>query len=892
MSQYALRRAWPSLALAALLLFTMVFVGRALYFRNDIRFLAEHSPARWIIYPTPAFTATHPDVPLDAVFRRSFSLESIPAAAQLRVRAFRSCTIRLNENLLTAKFDSDHWKQESCIEVAQFLRTGQNDITVTVTNSSCPPALWLDISCPATVLITDKSWEVSLAGATWLPAALAADPVPFGNFDRDNMAERVLPSLLKIWPIWLIFAGVSLLILLLCHRWLAGGKSRGPDGQELPYGNQTALPSAAIHHKKRRNHRQRAEEVDRRLKNRPTRSEQMVSIVRSLLEPQCPHGRWVGLTRLLFVLIAVFWAALFLHNSQYLPPNCGFDADGHLGYINHFRTTWSVPLSGEGWQTHHPPLYHFLSALLLTVTGYAPDTANGILTIRLFNLVLALGNLFMILACLRLIFPEHPRRWVFGLLFTGFLPIYVYLYQYPTNHILAGTLASVTLYFTIRILCVPGSGIRDYVFLGLAMGLALLSIISVVLLVAPVGMALAAKAYADRAKVRWSRTALRFFILGAVLVGVCGWYYVRVWIHFGTPFVVNTGSGLGLSQPWWQDPGFRTWSDYLRFGESLRSPLFSVWYSVWDGLYSTLWGDSFCGGAGTLECRPPWSYDYMVAGMFLALAPTAAIILAGCVAIFQSLRKPTILWTFLIAVFFLVVFLLIYGAILVPYYCIIKASYGLAASVPLCVLAALGFDLLSGRWRWLRGVIFIVLGVWVLNVAASYWISPVSVETKRYLARQLLVQGKTTEAIGKLEQLLDENPDDNLTRVLLAQVFVLQNLDSRARQVLAYPTGQRDLPSRHLLLGVISAKEGSTKDALDELQRAMELAPNDQDLANNYAAILSAGPDVRAAIDASRNILRINPFSKTCHETLSKLYLSVGDQQSAIQHQDYVNRIK
>jgi hypothetical protein len=92
-------------------------------------------------------------------------------------------------------------------------------------------------------------------------------------------------------------------------------------------------------------------------------------------------------------------------------------------------------LPGQAWQTHHPPLYHFLAGTLLVVVGYAADTANGILTIRLLNLVLALSNVFIILACLRLIFPERPRCWAFGLVIAGFLPTNVYLYRSSTEFV-------------------------------------------------------------------------------------------------------------------------------------------------------------------------------------------------------------------------------------------------------------------------------------------------------------------------------------------------------------------------------------------------------------------------------------------------------------------------
>ena len=214
--------------------------------------------------------------------------------------------------------------------------------------------------------------------------------------------------------------------------------------------------------------------------------------LKTLLQPPGPHARWVGLTRLLFLVITVFWTALFLHNSQYLSADVGFDIGGHFAYINHFRTSWSVPLPGQAWGMHHPPLYYFVVATLLNFVGYAPDTAGGILTIRLFNLVLALANIYIILACLRLMFPEHPRRWVLGLIVAGFLPMFVYLYQYPLNHCLAGTLASATLYFVLRILCASSDSTWDYVLAGLALGSAILSIISAGVLVVPVGVALLA----------------------------------------------------------------------------------------------------------------------------------------------------------------------------------------------------------------------------------------------------------------------------------------------------------------------------------------------------------------------------------------------------------------
>jgi cytochrome c-type biogenesis protein CcmH/NrfG len=877
------RRAWPSLALAAVFLCTVTFVVRACYFRNDICFLAERSPAPWIIYPLPAFGGTRPGVPLDAIFRRSFSLASVPAEAKLGVRAFRTCTIQLNGKVVLTEFDSDHWKVESRLDVRRFLRTGSNDLAVTVTNASGPPALWLALSCPETVLVSDRSWEVSLAGATWLPAALAADPVPIDSMDEDGMAEQVVPSVGKVWPMWLIFGGISAATVWLCSRWLAGGRPWEPSQQKSPSGQQTAGAVRTSAKKRLKSARQRPTPSPPRKEDALDRS---VGWWKTMLHPPGPHGRWIGLTRLLFGLIAVFWLALFLHNSRYLAPDLGFDAQGHLAYIKHFQTSWSVPLPGQGWQTHHPPLYHFLVARLLNVVGCAPDTPQGILTIRLFNLVLALTNIYIILACLRLVFPEHPCRWVLGLLVAAFLPMHLYLYQYPTNHILGCTLASLAIYFVLRILCVSRAGMRDYVCLGLSLGFALLSIVSISPLVVVVGAVLLAKSYISRAEIHWQPAAFRMFVPAAVVFAVCGWYYAWVWGNLGTPIVANTGSGAGSPWPWWQDPGFRTGGDCLRFGQSLRSPLWSAWYSVWDGLYCTLWGDSYCGGGLGLDDRPPWSFDYLVAGMLLALVPSAAILLGSGAAVFHFLRKPTIVWAFLLSVAFMATAVVLYGSLRVPYY-FVKAFYGLAAAVPLCALAALGFDLFSASRRWLRAGGFIVLGMWAFNSAASYVISPGTAETQRYVAKHLASQHHVNEAIAKLEQMLVAHPDDDLTRMLLANTYLHGKLNGPAQRVLELPAGQCERSSRHYLLGVLLAKEKRMKDARRELQTALKLAPDNMAATVAYAQVVSTGPELRKAVDAWRNVLRVNPTDAKAHAALAQLYLKTDDPSLAERHEKY-----
>jgi tetratricopeptide (TPR) repeat protein len=843
---------------------TAGFVGHACLCRDQVAFLWDREPARWIVYSQSRTPASHRLVPLETVFRRSFLLESAPGEADLYIRAFRACAISINGRRVPGPFDVEHWKHGSRFEVGSLLRAGRNELSVTVTNSQGPPALWLALFCPNNVLATDASWEASLAGATWRPAALAADPVPFAGIDKNRTYDGVAASLGKVWPMWVVFAAGSALVVFLVGRWRRA-RPPGENDEKL----RAALAGAAEH----------------------------TAAVESARHESAHFRRAVQLNWLLLGAIAIFWIAMFLHNSPFLSSSTGFDARGHLKYIDHFRAKWTVLLPGEIWESHQPPLYHFLAAVLLSATGYATESVDGMLTIRLFNLVLALINITVIWLSLRLIFPCQTRRWAIGLLVAGLLPMDLYMYQTPTNHLLGTTLASVTVYLMLRILSLPGIGAWDYLFLGLATGGALLSGLLNGLLVPPLVLALALKLYADRARAGWPAVILRLSLFAATAFAVCGWFYIRIWIRFGTPIVSNTGSGPGAAWAWWQDPGYRMAGDYLRFGQSLRDPFFSVWYSVWDGLYATLWGDSYLSGWTSFTLSPPWSHDYLAAGMVLALLPTLAIALAAICAVVEFLRKPSILWAFLLAVAYLVGSFLIYGPIINPTYAAVKTFYGLAIAVPLCAFAAWGLDLFAGRSRWGRRLVFVFLGMWSLNVAATYWIWPSALETKRYSAlltcipREAGGSGDELAGICQFEDLLAEHPDDAATRIFLTKLLLPTAPHQHCWELLKLQPGERDTAPRHILRGLLLAKQGDAKEALRELQMARDLDPDNLEAAQVYYLLASKLSDLSAIIDICCDVLRINPYQINFHTFLSQLYRKAGSDDLARLHQEYAAKL-
>ncbi len=211
----------------------------------------------------------------------------------------------------------------------------------------------------------------------------------------------------------------------------------------------------------------------------------------------------------------------------------------------------------------------------------------------------------------------------------------LYLAHYVTNEILAAALATVTLYLCLRLLKSGASRVSQFAWLGLALGAAMLAKATGVLLLPIVIAAIAGKLAYARAPIPISLRNLGLLL--AICFAVCGWHYARIWLSFGTPLLGNWDVVSGFT--WWQDPGYHTAADYLRFGRSLVHPLFSGFAGFPDGIYSTLWGDSLCGGLSSLTLA--WNQQLMMAGYLLALIPTAFILTGAVVAIIQFIRKPS-----------------------------------------------------------------------------------------------------------------------------------------------------------------------------------------------------------------------------------------------------------
>ena len=788
-----------------------------------ISFLAARSPASWIVYPAPVSTTTHEGGGFDTVFRRAFDLASPPAAAPLRIRALRRFEVEVNDRHAASASNPSRWRDEQKLDVAPLLRAGANELAVRVYNGNGPPALWLSLEAPGAPVRSDATWEASLAGAAWRPAALASDPPAGRGFDPDGIAKSLAGSLAAVWPWLLVLFAIAAAVVLGLDLCFGGSKGATLDpGPVL----RVAAPTAVA-----------------------------------------------------------LWAVLFFNNAGWSCP-IGFDVEGHLDYIRQLADKGSLPLAEQGWQMYHPPLYYALAALVLKAASLPPGEPSGLVALRLLNLVFAAANMLLAAASLRLVFPDQPRRQAIGLVLAASLPALLYVFQYPTNEALAITLSTATVYAALRLVRVDRVGPLDAVLLGACLGAALLAKFSTLLLV-PVAASAPLLRRIERRDEKAGRLAALALLSLASAAAVSGWHYVRVWARYGFPIVGNWDTAAGA--PWWQDPGYRTVWDYLRFGPSLGAPLYAGLHgSVWDGLYSTLWGDTLCGGVESLVYRPPWSYETMAAGVLLALLPTIGILLGAAALLLRFVRKPEAVLGPILLLAFVTASAVISMTLLVPYYATVKAFYGLVALVPLCVLGAAGVDLLAGRARWRRVAVLALLGAWAAVSYATYWIDTRGVRARTAAGVTWIAWDREDRGVAELRAALALDPRDEEARLALAETL----LDRGARRdevepLLRPDDGAPGGARRHVALARLLSLDGRLDDALEELDRAAAIDPDALDPYLMRGEILLARGDEAGAIPAWREALRIDPDQPDVHRKLAAAYERLGRTADARRHEAY-----
>src|SRR5437762_8972673 len=125
---------------------------------------------------------------LPAEFHRHVTLSETPSRASLEFRCFKSCVIRINGKAV-ATGSAVRWKTSTRLDVTDALQRGDNDIEASVSTDMGPPASSLELQLDGMTVLTDESWDVSLAGTSASGARRASEapePGPGNPLDRKS----------------------------------------------------------------------------------------------------------------------------------------------------------------------------------------------------------------------------------------------------------------------------------------------------------------------------------------------------------------------------------------------------------------------------------------------------------------------------------------------------------------------------------------------------------------------------------------------------------------------------------------------------------------------------------------------------------------------------------
>ncbi|HVN36840.1 MAG TPA: hypothetical protein VMW19_01535 [Myxococcota bacterium] len=376
------------------------------------------------------------------------------------------------------------------------------------------------------------------------------------------------------------------------------------------------------------------------------------------------------------------WAWLYTAKIVRIPLFVGFDARHHMAYVDFVRERHAIPLASDGWSMFHPPLFYALAACVSPL---------GASALRVLPWISGLGLVFVAHSLASRLRPGDGRVGMLAVLFTAALPVGLYSAAYFTNETFHALLAGVALVAGVDALLAPRTSAAQSAWLGLWLGLASLAKFTALAL-APVALFFLACKLAAIERARAARALGLPLLAAGVWLTLCGWYYARNWMVFGTPVAANWGD-LSSGMVWWQQPGFHTAAWYLRFGESLSHPYLAGFRSFWDGVYSTFWGDGGVGGrVDPAQRHGFWQYDYVSSAYLLGLVATALLAAGAWLSLRRAFRDPDprarAALSFLLCACYAVGFSLLALTASLPYFAQAKGSYALCLAPALALFFA------------------------------------------------------------------------------------------------------------------------------------------------------------------------------------------------------------
>jgi hypothetical protein len=419
-----------------------------------------------------------------------------------------------------------------------------------------------------------------------------------------------------------------------------------------------------------------------------------------------------------FLIVA--WTVLSVNNLFKVPVACGYDAQSHYEYILYVAGHWSLPKPDAGWQFFQAPLYYIVSAgfcRILIAAGIAHDTI--LILLRLIPLACGAMMIEISYRAARIVYPNRGDLQMIAVVIGGLLPVNLYMSQTVSNEPLAAVFSGLIFLMVLRFLQQPKlvQSTKFLALTGATLGLAWLTKINTLLWIAPVSIALAMAAKRDSTSLSHERLLKPFLKAGAIIAScallVSGPYIIHNLRLSGRPFYIEYPVSAAK---WWQDPGYRTPSNFYEFGHVFTRPIYNGMASAWDSLYGTLWGKGIPSG------QEPWNFRLMWCGLWLAILPCLAIIVGAIRAVlFNNERqvRDSLRMAALSVGCFITAILYVY--LRLPIFSCAKASYMLGTAPCLGLLAAWGIDCIPSSGR-VRAITAGAIASWAVIAYLTYFV--------------------------------------------------------------------------------------------------------------------------------------------------------------------------
>src|SRR5262249_16923594 len=120
----------------------------------------------------------------------------------------------------------------------------------------------------------------------------------------------------------------------------------------------------------------------------------------------------------------------------------GFDAPGHLFYVDYIVAQGKLPIADEGWSTYHAPLFYLLSAAFVKGFGAIGASGGQTIALKLLPFLGGLGNIWLTYALARHLFINSPAHQVIASVVAGTLPMNIYMSAFVSNESLHASLSA------------------------------------------------------------------------------------------------------------------------------------------------------------------------------------------------------------------------------------------------------------------------------------------------------------------------------------------------------------------------------------------------------------------------------------------------------------------